>query len=162
MSSNDLDDRYINRYVGRVEDPNEMLMRADFDRLLDLREAAGQADTDEKAHGLSDEAHQVFRKWAHRGDDYGQAWNYLFDAKRAWSRSPETMHQFMNQVAVDRAGLTPMQERSLLHVRELTGNGEWNISSPEIGQDSTDRAPIPGHAFSGLVNDRDCGQEMER
>ncbi|WP_069166336.1 hypothetical protein [Nocardia altamirensis] len=121
------EDTYINRYVARVQDPNEVLMRADFDRLLDLRGAAAGADTDDTAHQLSAAADHINGRWAHRNDDYSEAWSYLFEAKRAWSRVPEEMQRYIDLEATDDGyRLTSMQRHSHQHARQLTGNGTWD------------------------------------
>lgn len=156
-SSNDLDDQYTNRYAGRIEDPEEVLMRADFDRMLDLHNQAWNADANgEQWRRLSDESHHIHERWAARDDELGAEWQYLNDAHEDWTRSPETMTRFHDRIAADEAEdvyvLTDMQRRSQQQARQITGHGEW---PQETEQAPADRAPIPGHAFAGLVNDHD-------
>ena len=42
-TADDLDDPYIARYAERVREADEVLWRADFARMVDLREAAFRA-----------------------------------------------------------------------------------------------------------------------
>ncbi|MGY1944777.1 hypothetical protein [Nocardia asiatica] len=211
MSTNELDDLYINRYAGRVENPEEVLMRADFDRVKDLTTTAFHAEfdaeSDQDAERIFDQVDEISARWTDRDDELGAAYRYLQDAHSDWKSAPDTMRRLCEQIAADRAqgfhAISEIDWRSQQHARELTGNGRWVVQPRTIEQarqqlaaaerrDSwTDpaeanpnaapvpvsssfaaartaelsrqqRQPIPGHAFAGLVNGRDRGQEMER
>jgi hypothetical protein len=163
-NTNDLDDPYINRYAGRIEDPEEVLMRADFDRVLDMQGEALNARDDDEYWRLSSESDQLISRWRDRDDEYGDAWQYLGDAHDDWKAQPETMTRFHERIAADEAEgvyvLTDMQRRSQQHARELTGHGEW-MQTSDTEQAAAGREPIPGHAFAGLVNGHDR-EGMER
>ncbi|PPJ07826.1 hypothetical protein C5E51_16765 [Nocardia nova] len=163
-NTNDLDDPYINRYAGRIENPEEVLMRADFDRAKDLHAQAWNAPDDDEYTRLTAEADRIRHRWAERDDDLGEAWQYLDHAYDDWNSAPETMTRFHARVAVDEAEgfqiMTDMQRRSQQHARELTGHGEW-MQTSETEQAAAGREPIPGHAFAGLVNGHDR-EGMER
>ncbi|MGW0054383.1 hypothetical protein [Nocardia nova] len=163
-NSNDLDDPYINRYAGRIENPEEVLMRADFDRMLDLHNQAWNAREDDEYKRLSAESDHINDRWAGRDDEHGAEWQYLSDAHEDWTRAPEAMARFHERIAADEAEgvyvLTDMQRRSRQHARELTGHGEW-MQTSETEQAAVGREPIPGHAFAGLVNGHDR-EGMER
>ncbi|MGW4329686.1 hypothetical protein ACWEKR_27800 [Nocardia sp. NPDC004573] len=138
MSSNDLDDLYINRYAGRVEDPTEVLMRADFDRAKDLHDTAVHAETMDQMDVISGRANAISERWLDRGDEYGDAWRYLEDAHGDWKWAPDTMRRMHEQIAVDQAqGFLPISEidwRSQQHARELTGHGAWVVEPRSIEQ----------------------------
>lgn len=163
-NTNDLDDPYINRYAGRIENPEEVLMRADFDRAKDLHTQALNAREDDEYMRLAAEADRIGDRWAERDDEYGTEWEYLRNAYDDWNSAPETMTRFHERVTADEAEgvyvLTDMQRRSQQHAREITGHGEWPQAS-KTEQAAAGREPIPGHAFAGLVNDRDR-EGMER
>ncbi|WP_280245483.1 hypothetical protein [Nocardia abscessus] len=206
MSTNELDDLYVNRYAGRVENPEEVLMRADFDRAKDLYDTAVHAETMDQMDLICDQANAIGQRWIDRGEEFGDAWRYLEDAHSDWKSAPDTMRRLHEQIAADRAqgfhAISEIEWRSQQHARELTGNGRWIVQPRTIEQarqqlaaaerrDSwadpaeanpnaasvpvsssfaaartaelagPQRRPIPGHAFAGLVNNRDRGQEME-
>ncbi|MBV7702351.1 hypothetical protein NOVA_06170 [Nocardia nova] len=163
-NTNDLDDPYINRYAGRIENPEEVLMRADFDRAKDLHTQALNAREYDEYMRLSAEADRIGDRWAERDDEFGAEWQYLCDSYEDWNSAPETMTRFHERVTADEAegfyGMSDMQRRSQQQARELTGHGEWPQAS-ETEQASAGREPIPGHAFAGLVNGHDR-EGMER
>ncbi|UGT71559.1 hypothetical protein LTT66_16270 [Nocardia gipuzkoensis] len=206
MSSNELDDLYVNRYAGRVENPEEVLMRADFDRAKDLYDTAVHAETMDQMDLICDQANAIGQRWLDRGEEFGDAWRYLEDAHSDWKSAPDTMRRLHEQIAADRAegflAISEIDWRSQQHARELTGNGRWIVQPRSIEQarqqlaaaerrdswsdpaevnpnaapvpvsgsfaagrtaelSGQQRRPIPGHAFAGLVNNRDRGQEME-
>ncbi|MGY1871980.1 hypothetical protein [Nocardia gipuzkoensis] len=138
MSTNELDDIYINRYAGRVEDPTEVLMRADFDRAKDLRDTAVHAETMDQMDAICDRANTISERWLDRGDEYGDAWRYLEDAHGDWKSAPDTMRRMHEQIAADQAeGFLPisdMQWRSQQHARELAGHGTWVVEPSSIEQ----------------------------
>ncbi|MBF6298487.1 hypothetical protein IU459_13160 [Nocardia amamiensis] len=138
MSSNELDDLYINRYAGRVEDPTEVLMRADFDRAKDLSETAFHAESDQDIDRIFDKVDEISVRWSSRDDDYGVAYRYLSDAYSDWKSSPDTMRRLHEQIAVDEAQgaqvWSGIQWRSQQHARELTGNGVWVVEPRSIEQ----------------------------
>ncbi|MBF6301642.1 hypothetical protein IU459_29490 [Nocardia amamiensis] len=206
MSTNELDDLYITRYAGRVENEEEVLMRADFDRAKDLSETAFHAESDQDVDRIFDQVDEITARWTGRGDELGDAYRYLEDAHSDWKSSPDTMRRLCEQIAADRAqgflAISEIDWRSQQHARELTGNGRWIVQPRTIEQarqqlaaaerrdswsDPAEANPnaapvpvsgsfaaartaelaqqrhsIPGHAFAGLVNGRDRGQEMER
>ncbi|MGY1948925.1 hypothetical protein [Nocardia asiatica] len=139
MSSNDLDDLYINRYAGRVEDPTEVLMRADFDRAKDLSETAFHASGDDMDR-IFDKVEEITDRWTSRDDELGAAYRYLQDAHSDWKSAPDTMRRMCEQIAADRAGgfhaISEMDWRSQQHARELTGHGAWVVEPRSIEQAS--------------------------
>jgi hypothetical protein len=151
MSTNELDDLYINDYVDKVADPEEVLMRADFARVQEMRNNMPYVET---------EADEIAVRWSSRHDDLGAAWRYLRAAHDDWERSPKAMRRFHEQVDIDQSQgvhvLSGIEWRSQQQARELTGHGFWSESLTEA-----DRAPILGHACAGLVNVSDREQEME-
>lgn len=137
MSTNELDDLYINRYAGRVENPEEVLMRADFDRAKDLSETASHAsgvDIDR----IFDQVEEISDRWTNRDDELGAAYRYLEDAHSDWRSAPDTMRRLHEQIAGDRAqgfhAISEIDWRSQQHARELTGNGRWVVQPRTIEQ----------------------------
>jgi hypothetical protein len=137
MSTNELDDLYINRYAGRVEDPTEVLMRADFDRAKDLSGTAFHA-SGEDMDRIFDKVDEISARWSDRDDEFGAAYRYLEDAHSDWRSAPDTMRRMHEQISIDQAqGFLPISEidwRSQQHARELTGHGEWVVEPRSIEQ----------------------------
>ncbi|BDT97308.1 hypothetical protein [Nocardia sputorum] len=137
MSSNDLDDLYINRYAGRVENPQEVLMRADFDRVKDLSETAFHATGDD-AERIFGKVDEISARWSDRDDELGAAYRYLEDAHSDWRSAPDTMRRMHEQITADRAqgfhAISEIDWRSQLHARELTGHGAWVVEPRSIEQ----------------------------
>ncbi|WP_327114179.1 hypothetical protein OHB12_33720 [Nocardia sp. NBC_01730] len=161
MSTNELDDLYINQYVDKVADPEEVLMRADFARMQEIRDNMPHVQTAEERYQLSNQADAIDQRWGGQLSDERETWQYLQDAHDDWKRSPEVMCRFHEQINIDQAaglcGLSGTEWRSQQQARELTGHGSWSESLTEAH-----RTPIKGHAFAGLINGRDREQEMER
>ncbi|MBF6341750.1 hypothetical protein IU450_38615 [Nocardia abscessus] len=138
MSTNELDDLYINRYAGRVQNPEEVLMRADFDRAKDLYDTAVHAETMDQMDLICDQANAIGQRWLDRGEEFGDAWRYLEDAHSDWRSAPDTMRRMCEQIAVDRAqgfhAISDIEWRSQQHARELTGNGAWVVEPRSIEQ----------------------------
>lgn len=149
------DDPFIARYADKVNDPGEVLVRADFARMheLETRTDYGQM-SEQELDQLLDRTSEISRRWQSRDDHTGDTWRYLEDAVADWRRAPDTMRRFHEQIQIDRASgfeaISPDQWRSQLQARELTGHGTW------------EHEPIPGHAFAGLINGRDQDKEMDR
>lgn len=142
MSSNDLDDLYINRYAGRVENPQEVLMRADFDRTQDLITTAFHAEfhaeSDQDAERIFDQVDEIRNRWTDRDDELGAAYRYLQDAHSDWKSAPDTMRRMHEQITADRAqgfhAISDIDWRSQQHARELTGHGAWVVEPRSIEQ----------------------------
>ncbi|MBF6190564.1 hypothetical protein U3653_20270 [Nocardia sp. CDC186] len=138
MSTNELDDLYINRYAGRVENPEEVLMRADFDRVKDLSETAFHAESEEDMDRIFDKVDEITVSWTSRHDDLGAAYRYLRDAYDDWKSAPDAMRRLHAQIAADEAQgirvLSGIEWRSQQHARELTGNGAWVVEPHSVEQ----------------------------
>ncbi|MFR9767745.1 hypothetical protein [Nocardia sp. SC052] len=138
MSSNDLDDLYINRYAGRVENPEEVLMRADFDRVKDLSEAAFRTEFRQDSDRIFDQVDEIRDRWSGRDDELGAAYRYLEDAHSDWRSAPDTMRRMHEQITADRAqgfhAISEIDWRSQLHARELAGHGAWVVEPRSIEQ----------------------------
>ncbi|WP_280432244.1 hypothetical protein [Nocardia brasiliensis] len=139
----DLDDPYIARYAGKVEDPNEMVLRADFARAEAMQSDAWKADSEEGRHCRFLEVQRIRNRWRDRDDEFGEAWWYLNDAYHDWLQDPQFMGELHDQIRTDQAqgwhGLTDVQWRSQLQARELTGHGEWSAEQ-QAGR-GPDRTP---------------------
>ncbi|CAM4521330.1 hypothetical protein NONI108955_41895 [Nocardia ninae] len=157
----DLDDPFITRYAEKVEDPQEVLMRADFARMQHVLHTMDRIEVGAEFEQLTEQADEIDLRWLDGSTEEREAWTYLADAHHDWKHAPDTMRRFHDQIAHDRAGgwdaLTPMQWHSQQQARELTGHGAWSTPEREAGRD-----PIPGHAFAGLVNGVEREQEVER
>ncbi|PXX52270.1 hypothetical protein DFR70_1332 [Nocardia tenerifensis] len=159
----DLDDPFIARYATKVPDEREVLMRADFARMHDVLANMDKLEVGDEFDRLVGQADEIDLRWLDADTaDERAAWAYLSDAHDDWKSAPATMARFHDQIGHDRAGgwdpLTPMEWRSQLQARELTGHGAWTAER-DTGQV---RAPLPGHAFAGLVTGRDSEREVER
>ncbi|WP_433759909.1 hypothetical protein [Nocardia sp. CA-135398] len=154
MSSNDLDGQYINRYAGRVENPEEVLMRADFARAEELRRTAWLAETEEERYLRFTKVRGIEASWSRRDDELGEAWWYLNDAHHDWLSEPDFMREFHDQIRADQAhgvaAISDMQWRSQQQAREMTGHGSW-----EQAAESAARSVLadyqPGHSLADAV-----------
>uniref|UniRef100_UPI003F496B6D hypothetical protein n=1 Tax=Nocardia sp. CA-095871 TaxID=3239971 RepID=UPI003F496B6D len=156
--ADDLDDPFINQYAAKVTDPwaapQEVLMRADFARAEELRNAAWQADTEEERYLGFNKVCEIEASWSGREDDLGEAWWYLNDAHHDWLCEPDFMREFHDQIRRDQAAgvyaLSDVQWRSQKQAREMTGNGSW-----EQGTESVPRSALadyqPGHSLADAV-----------
>ncbi|MEU8901759.1 hypothetical protein AB0C65_38255 [Nocardia sp. NPDC048505] len=143
--ANDLDDAYIARYAGLVANDEEVLMRADFDRMRDLRTASINAASIAESNELYDQADEIRLRWSDREDDLGQAWVYLHDATADWERSPDIMGGFVERAEQDRAEgwhlISGTQWRSQLQAREITGHGQWSAGADFSRFDASPTVP---------------------
>ncbi|PXX52271.1 hypothetical protein DFR70_1333 [Nocardia tenerifensis] len=195
-------DDFIARYIDKVEDPIEVLMRADFARMQHLRDTARGVGELAEFTQLTDQADEIDQRWSdpHIGDR--EAWMYLAQAHEDWRSAPQIMDRMCGQMQLDQANgwrllATAAEWRSQLQARELTGHGAWSAGAYEIETTKTPAsstaempwvneanintaapfpvsaefaaartrelaAPLPGHAFAGLVNSRDSDREVER
>ncbi|MEV0765168.1 hypothetical protein [Nocardia sp. NPDC050435] len=135
------DNPFLAHYATKVVYGNEVMMRADFARSQELRGSVARAASCDDYDRIITAAEAIERRWREH-EVYGQAWQYLTDTHTDWVRDPEVMDRFHTGIVIDRARgvdpLTPMQWRSQLQAREMTGNGYW--------MDSTGQ-----HAFDGLT-----------
>ncbi|WP_433714475.1 hypothetical protein ACQP2U_10375 [Nocardia sp. CA-084685] len=152
--ADDLDDPFINQYADKVTNPEEVLMRADFARAQEIRDNMPHAETEQELDQLIEQADAITVGWSSRHDDLGAAWRYLRDAHDDWTRSPETMRRFHEQVAIDEAAgahvLSGIQWRSQQQAREMTGHGFWYPAA-----ESAPRSALadyqPGQALADAV-----------
>ncbi|WP_280500261.1 hypothetical protein [Nocardia farcinica] len=162
MSADDLDDRYIARYATRVPNSAEVLMRADFDRARDLRDAALRSADAERMRELMGQAEAIVHRWADRDDDLGEAtWEHLTQTCVDWIREPKQMRESYERLRmaqyVGTSPLTPIEWRNVEHARELTGHGRWTT---ELVRESADR-DMPGEATPGMSNRSDTTTAYE-
>ncbi|WP_280431566.1 hypothetical protein [Nocardia brasiliensis] len=142
----DLDDPFIARYAGKVEDPNEVVLRADFARMQHVLDTMELTETGPEFYALGDQANEIDLRWL-EGDDAEDraAWRYLSQAHEDWQQSPEIMAQMYGQMQLDQDRgyqflTTAQQWRSQQQARELTGHGEW--TAERAREDRTpDRTP---------------------
>ncbi|MFC8047988.1 hypothetical protein [Nocardia sp. NPDC057353] len=162
-------DIYLYRYANLVENDEEVLMRADYDRVRDLydpnttvyAEYGGPFDAHAKA---------IEQNWSTGGGQMAQAWRHLDAARAQWQSYPA-----MSQLALtehetahargESGRFTEMQWRNQLHARQLTGHGEWTVEAPTAAHDrDTERDQLPNSALAdyrsgnalatGLANER--------
>ncbi|WP_069167259.1 hypothetical protein [Nocardia altamirensis] len=125
----DLDDPFIARYADKVADSEEALLRADFARMREMRDNMAHVETEAEIDQLGHDANLIEERWSNPASDERENWEYLADAYADWKHAPATMRRFHDQVHHDRANgwdpLTPVEWRSQLQARELTGHGAW-------------------------------------
>ncbi|MFC9898532.1 hypothetical protein ACFVMC_32980 [Nocardia sp. NPDC127579] len=142
---NDLDDIYINRYAGRVADETEVLMRADFDRVEDLRKAAWRTDDPYLRYATFAQADEIRTGWEQREDEFGAAWWELTDAVHYWTSEPDSMAVALERATVGRSQgqhtMSGLQWRNQMHARELTGHGQWTAGADFSRFDGTTTVP---------------------
>ncbi|MBF6320391.1 hypothetical protein IU453_26935 [Nocardia cyriacigeorgica] len=131
----------------------EQLLRADFARAHQLREAAYRADNDQMTVMLAD-AGRLAERWRTRDDDLAAVWEGLHDAVLGWRHAPATMARLLNNLEEDlqhgRESVLPESEiRSVYQAGELTGHRTW-LTPPTMTRDASHHAPrIFGKAVGG-------------
>ncbi|MEV0294224.1 hypothetical protein [Nocardia sp. NPDC050710] len=105
-----------------MEREHEEAMRADFAEQVDLeRKAYRPGVTDADIDAIFGQRDEIEKRWD-RGP-HAEHWGYLSDAYDDWSRSPETMRRFQENVDYNGGyGLTDVQRRSQEQARTLTRN----------------------------------------
>lgn len=149
------DDERWEYYTPGCADPIEARMRSEFLAMVDIEDQAKTAAAYGNARGQAynrARAREVDAEW--RRSDRAADWAYLSQAFSDWSRFPKQMGD--PGQATD---LTEMQRRSQFQARSMTGRGTWPWSKEAAG---TERPPIPGHPFAGLVTGREQDKGMER
>ncbi|WP_040698210.1 hypothetical protein, partial [Nocardia vinacea] len=151
--TDDLDDPFINRYAAKVTNPEEVLMRADFARVEELRRTSVHAETEDQRVLQLSQARGIDTRWSGREDELGQAWCDLNFALHDWKCEPDYMRRFYDQVrhgqgqGVAAMAISDIEWRSQQQAREMTGNGSW-----EPATESAPRSALadyqPGHALA--------------
>lgn len=131
-------DVYLYRYADRVENDQEVLMRADYDRAQDL-DARSFRPSAEGSSALRAAAMEIETSWTGRGDDMAQAWRDLDETRMQWQSYPKQAQQALTEHEAAHARgesgqMTGMQWRNQLHARQLTGHGEWVVDEPSTEQ----------------------------
>ncbi|MFC8048120.1 hypothetical protein [Nocardia sp. NPDC057353] len=162
-------DVYLYRYADRVPGDEEVLMRADYDRVQDFR-AWTQGRT-RPSWGV-DRAAGIEAQWTGRGDELSEAWRHLDGVRLCWEQYPAQSQLALTEhearAARGESGrFTGMQWRNQLHARALTGNGKWTVDATDRERDVASAAEhdqLPDSALAdyrsgnalatGLANER--------
>ncbi|WP_280245484.1 hypothetical protein [Nocardia abscessus] len=166
--SDGLDDAVVAYYANRVQDPQEALWRTDYARAYILRDKAEDAPWRDhpRAIELRAQARSIEQRWT-ADPAVAPRWTEL-DRMLAKAEYTGLFLREGEPTLPNEAppGMDSTTWRSHLQVRDMTGNGRWTATSATATRatESSEELPrpIPGHAFVGLVNGRDRGQEMER
>ncbi|MBF6190565.1 hypothetical protein U3653_20265 [Nocardia sp. CDC186] len=160
VRSDDLDDAVAAYYAKRVSDPQEAAWRTDYTRAYILRDRAEDAPWPDhpRAIELRAQARAIQQRWT-ADPAVAPRWAEMDDVL-AHTAYVGLFHQ-ASPVMTSEAppGMDPMTWRSRVQVRDMTGHGRWAAGH---ATEPAQQRPIPGHAFAGLVANRDRGQEMER
>ncbi|WP_067652915.1 hypothetical protein [Nocardia harenae] len=158
-------DRYLYRYADRVADDQEVLMRADYDRVQDLHAESRLVGTLTEHNRLAESAEAIETHWTGRGNDMSRAWRDLDNARSQWQTHPEMSRWDLDryETAHARGGsgrFTAMQRRNQLHAREITGHGEWTVDAPSTDPGRAPKSALASHRSRnalaiGAANERD-------
>lgn len=127
----DLDDPYIARYADKCEDPDEVLLRADYARALAHRTQALNYEVtgDREFEQLMTAADEMEQRWTSRDEASKDIWYYLDNALQEWAQAPADMRRFHDEIRAYQAMglplLTDTEWRSQLQARELAHHGAW-------------------------------------
>ncbi|TLG01723.1 hypothetical protein FEK35_23790 [Nocardia cyriacigeorgica] len=142
---------------------DEQLLRADFARAHQLREAAYRADNDQMTVMLAD-AGRLAERWRTR--DLAAVWEGLENAVLGWRHAPATMARLLNNLEHDAqhgrdSALPEAEVRSLYQAGELTGHRTW-LTPATMTRDASHHAPrifgqATGTAMAALVGGHDQG-----
>ncbi|MBF6301643.1 hypothetical protein IU459_29495 [Nocardia amamiensis] len=160
--SDGLDDAVTAYYANRVQDPQEALWRTDYALAYirwDKAEDAPWRDHP-RAIELQAQARAIEQRWA-ADPIVGPRWAELDQLRSEGDYAVPIGDEEPTMQVEAPPGMDPITWRSHLQANDMTGHGRWPAShTAEVVQER--QALIPGHAFAGLVNGRNRGQEMER
>ncbi|MFD0000161.1 hypothetical protein [Nocardia sp. NPDC127526] len=139
-------------YTERGAFPLEAEMRADYATVHNARKIAERLQFDDNRTELLARITPIVRRWASPPGVTGP-WERLDNAVRNWQQTPRLMHLIHNQITDHRdPTMLPIDWRTALQARELTGNGTWppSLSAPTRDQQhssttgsQTDATPQP-------------------
>ena len=165
-----------NHYADSCSYHAERLLRADFARVYQLDQERGETFTDSEYFRITEQMHEIAEPWVTRNDTRTE-WRDMRTLAAGTYSSRSEYADAVEQIEQYRPGpigLDSMFNRSVEQVRELKG-----VERPYFSVDASQaprpvvsssfaaartaelrqcgRAPIPGHAFAGLV----AGAERE-
>ena len=138
-TADDLDDPYIARYAERVREADEVLWRADYARMVDLRERAYDEDA-----ALLGQADAIAARWS-ADPEHGPLWTELDEIHSAWIHAPEAMaraHEVYMPGGLRPPGMDQPRWTSHMQAREMTGHGYWPGHEPTQSLSSERHEPM--------------------
>ncbi|MFE6920375.1 hypothetical protein ACFVAV_04940 [Nocardia sp. NPDC057663] len=157
--TDDLDDPFIARYAERVSDEVEVLWRADFARMVDMRERAFDGDT-----SLFVQADEIEAYWL-SDPQVDPQWSHLNEIHAAWIHAPEAMrraHEVTMPGGLQPPGMDQPLWSSHMQAREMTGHGYWPGFEPTQSLSSHERHEPMTNTTPAHVLDSETESDIER
>ncbi|MEV0331892.1 hypothetical protein [Nocardia sp. NPDC050717] len=156
--ADDLDDPFIARYAERVTDEVEVLWRADFARVIDMRERAFDEDA-----SLLPQADEIEAYWL-SDPQVDPQWSHLNEIHSAWLHAPEAMrraHEVTMPGGLRPPGMDQPLWSSHMQAREMTGHGYWPGFEPTHSMSSNERHEPMNDTTAQHVLDSEAESETE-
>ncbi|MFD3431346.1 hypothetical protein [Nocardia fluminea] len=160
MSTDDLDDPFIARYADRVDDETEVLWRADYDRMFDMRERGFDGET-----SLFVQADEIEAYWL-SDPQVDPHWCDLREIHDGWIQAPEAMkqaHEVFMPGGLRPPGMNQPRWASHMQAREMTGHGYWPGFEPTFSTDVSERhEPMTDTTDRAHILDSETESDIER
>ncbi|WP_331758357.1 hypothetical protein OG225_40335 (plasmid) [Nocardia sp. NBC_01377] len=119
-----------NHYEGKTDSWVEQVLRADFARYHQLRDAADRSNSPAEIQALTTRAAAIETPGLDRANSWTRTWEHAVEVRTDWIDAPDTMSHRLGALEEERIRgwhtLTDLELRTLYQLRELTGNGIWD------------------------------------